>query len=199
MQLNFFDANNLANDVDQIQNISFAYYRVFCFLSTDSINTEQRSSIFETLRQQLTDSIILLVHYNTSDVSTFIDTNYYYSNEKSNQEPFIFNTHRSDYRQMNLFDQTFGEYERMQPFVMQRLMFAIQLERSSPTRYAEALVIWMHYYHLRLNNSFINATWFDYSDKDYPPIYITKHCTLQSWDYYKELSHTYQCRADGNP
>lgn len=194
LQLNFFDMNNnLADDVDQLQE-SCAYYRVFCFPSTNLPNAEQRSFVFSTLRP-FCDSNILLVDYNTKNVSTFIDSNYD-SNWKSSQEPIVIVSDETEIEHANLFDRTFGEYERMQSIAIQRALPPSQLEQTTYFPYVAAETIWMHYYHLRLRSSIINVTWFD--NRNYPFTVTDKQCLLQVPDHYKEFSHTYQCIENGN-
>lgn len=193
LQFNFFDMNNLANDVDQLQE-NCAYYRVFCFPSTNLPNAKQRSFVFTTLRS-FCDSKILLVDYNTKNVSTFIGSNYH-SNGKSSQEPIFVVSDETEIEQANLFDRTFGEYDRMQSIAIQRALTPSQLKHKTHFDYVTAETIWMHYYHLRLSNSIINMTWFD--NRNYPFTVTNKHCLLQVPDYYKEFSHTYQCIENGN-
>lgn len=192
LQLIFFDSNsnNFAGDVYQLYK-RHSYYRVFCFPSAELSNAKQRSSIFARLRLIL-DSKDLLVSYNTENVSVFIDSNYD-SVAVPRREQINFNRSEIESKQANLFDQTFGEYERLQSFVIQRVKLADESAHGIDTEYAKDEAIWMHYYHLRLNNSFINMTWISKNE-----FQTTERCVLQPSDYYKELSSQYQCFANGN-
>lgn len=183
--------HNLADEFSQLQR-SFEYYRVFSLPSTDSINGKQRSSILATLRGHLNDSRILLVYYNTENAFIFIDSKYNL-NEESTQEPIFVINNQTDFKQVNSFDRTFGEYERIQPFVIQRVHFSDEsMHGWKSDGYLGAEAIWMHYYYFRLNNSFINMTWIDFQKS-----VLTKgQCTLRAYDYFKEIFTEYQCRTN---
>lgn len=188
LQLSFFDTGH--SDIDQVQQ-GYAHYCALCLPSHDAINAKQRTSIFTALRQ-FSDTKVILVNYNTVNVSVFIDSKY------SNEQPIFFNDNETNFEEFDLFDRTFGEYERTRSIAIQRVDFIDKSAHGMDIDYEYMTeVIWLHYYHLHLNNSFINMTWID--DEESPPFLTNQQCTLQSPDYYKELAYKYHCAANGNP
>lgn len=127
----------------------------------------------------------------------------FYSNDQFDCEEIssIFQVLTSQSDEMNSqillvqYDERFGDLERMQPIAVQRTDPALAFEHGLKTDYVLTLeIVWMHHYHLQLNNSFINMTWVDDEDS----FTQTKHCVLQSSHHYKELFYEYHCTANGN-
>lgn len=108
--------------IDELEN-GFAYYRVFCFASIDAMDSNQQTSIFATLRD-LTNSKNLIVYYNAQNASIFIDP--IAVNFHSNPKLVYVVNRDANYRKVNLFDQTFGEFERTQSIAVTILSFAFE-------------------------------------------------------------------------
>lgn len=193
LQLNILSSNNLTGDIDELEN-GFAYYRVFCFASIDAMDSNQQTSIFATLRD-LTNSKNLIVYYNAQNASIFIDP--IAANFHSNPKLVYVVNRDANYRQVNLFDQTFGEFERTQSIAVRRIISSIKKLHGvefSPIFHPEVLRI--QYYHLHLKNAFIYMTWVDYLE--HPPFETNRYCLLQPSNYYKELTYKYQCTENQN-
>lgn len=116
LQMNFLDSNNLEDDVFQLEN-DRAYYRVYCFASIDAIDSKQQTSTFTTIRN-LTNAKSLVVYFNTMHASIFIDSAI--ANRESNPQLVYVANLDTNYRRSNVFDRTFGEFERTQTIAVPR-------------------------------------------------------------------------------
>lgn len=194
LHLHFLDPNNLTDEMDQLEN-QIRYYRVFIFLSIDPIDSEQQTSTFSMLRD-LTDSKDLIVCYNARNVSIFIDS--IDANEESSLKLVYVVNRDTNYGQIDLFDRTFGEFERTQSIVIQRISHSDKsLHGVDFYTHFNPKVFWMHFYYMHLNNTSINMTWIDNTESS--PFETKRHCALQPADYYKEVASKYQCTQNQNP
>lgn len=186
LQLNFIDPTNFIDDINQLSRMDHAYYCIFCFPSSDLTETKQRIS---TIRGQmeLKGSKALFASYNSRDVSISMHMS----------QPILVIDNKTNFSRINLYDQTFGEYERRQSFAIQRVEDVDINDFKSGTDMIydfrfDTEVLWMHFYHLQLNSSFMSMT-LRVDDKS-THLRVYRHCTIQPPKYYKELTYNYQCR-----
>lgn len=178
LQLNFFDPIHLTEDIDQLKK-GYAHYCIFSFSSVNMNDTKQQDSIFKTLRG-LPDSKTLIVQYNTKNVSVFI------RNKRLTQQHIFLVNHKTNFKHVNLYERTFGEFERMQSLAIHRVKFSQKSILDTSWEHGDIETFCTHYYHLQLNNSYINMTWFDRTNA---------YCILEAPNYYKELSTNYKFKA----
>lgn len=185
LQLCFFDRSESTNDILQLQ--SKAYYRIFSFHSNDSFGRGRQTAL-KALRH-FSDSKTLIVLYNSKNVSVF--TKFH------QQTPIFVVKNEINLNDVDSFDRTLGEIERMQSIAIQRIKFCDTSVHGIDFDWGSTVeIIWMHYYHFQLNGSFINMTWYDLDES--PNIETYRYCTLQSSNYYKEVLFKYECSANGN-
>lgn len=194
----FLDPKTLVKDGKQLKK-GFALYRIFAFSSADVIQSEMQVSIAKRLRH-FSDSNTLILNYDAENVSVFDD--YYGLSGVSRQtaKPIFVVNKNINFKRVNLFDRTFGEYERIQSIAVESYYWAKSfkaLQRSVDTKYK----IFPHgrlanYFNLFLNKSYMNFIW--YQSVDNTTEYITTDLMLipDQRKYYKELSQTYQLISD---
>lgn len=184
LQLCFFDQRKLTEDISQLKPKSTALHWIFGFHSNDTANMGKQTTTFDILRQ-LPDSKILVVGYNSKNVTIFVDNGL---NKKLNRQPIFVVNNKTNFNDINLFDRTFGEYERKQSISIEQMEYKDIWPGIDTTAFF-VQKLWMNYYHLQLNNSLLHMIDMDTLNEQY--------CTLQSSNYYKELSTEYKCNANG--
>lgn len=121
LQFMFFEPKTLARDGKQLKN-GFALYRIFAFSSTNVIRTKMQVSIAKILHE-FSNSNNLILNYNAKNVSVYID--YGLNDGVSRQKPkpiFIVNKN-TNFKRVNLYDQTFGKYERIKSIAVKQFDF----------------------------------------------------------------------------
>lgn len=194
LQLCFFRQNDLEEDILKLKLKDSPYYQVFAFHSNDSFGREWQIIALKKLHQSFaTESFI--VNYDASNVSVVID-----SNENSSQQMIFSAWNDTDFKHVNLFDRTFGELVRIQPkrIAVQRLKKCDISRHGVDFDWDSAVeVLWMNFYHLQFNNSFIDMTWRDINKT--PLVNTNQHCVLQpKYYYYKEIFNKFECTEIGN-
>lgn len=186
LQIIFFDFENLATEIERSGD-KLQLYRIFVFQSIGILASMDQKLLFET-KKRIYDTRTLVSHYNDSSVSIYIENN---SNDQSNgnvklkQEPiFIFNQETS-VDGMNLFDKTFGEYERMESIDIFRInSYTSPDELKSYPHLYDAFI---NYCHFNLKRSHVNIIW--YRVFNIPPSKIFHRTKVESQRaYYKEWS-----------
>lgn len=194
LQLFFIDSENLAHEIELLDD-NFVLYRIFVFSSTDEIRKIDQKLLFET-RNRIYDTRTLILHYNESSVSVNIENSL---NEQSNegvnlgQKAIFILNQETNHENVNLFDRTFGEYERMESIKLYRLNYYVWRDKLEPTSYL--LDFFINYCHLHLNRSYINIIWKNKFNWSIPLIY---HRTVieNQQPYYKESSRDYKFIED---
>lgn len=183
LQLIFLNPDNFTDDIDALEALS-VHYRVFCFATIDVNDPKLLTSTFVTIGD-LVESKNLIVYHNAENVSVAMN------GESIPKLVYVVND-ETNFQQTNLFDRTFGEYERSQSIELRRFRYSPKslhgVDFSTHT-YPEAL--WMHFYQMHLNNAYIYITWVD--DLRHPALATNLYCVLEPSNYYKELTAKYQC------
>lgn len=195
LQLFFFDAENLAHEIELVGD-KFGLYRIFLFSSLDVIRRINRTLLFGT-RNRAYDIRTLIGHYNESRVSVYIEENFNESSDRSGdleENTILMVNHEMNLEHLNLFDRTFGEYERMETIELYRLDYYTARDAFKPNWFLLDPLI--NFYHFQLNRSFIGIIWQDLKNPSTPPIH---HRTLiaNRPKYYKESSHDYKLVDNG--
>lgn len=184
------------DEIERFGGENFALYRIFFFTSDIEIPTTMNQNIcFEMQKHRLgTRTLILL--YNESSAEVFIEHN---SSERSNvnvdfePEAILILNHGTNLQNMNLFDQTFGAYERMESIDIYRHDIYVYGQKLRPSFYLHDIFI--NYCHYHLNRSFINTIWSNRQGNSVPLIY--RRTVLESnRNYYKEGTLDYKLIED---
>lgn len=164
-------------------------YRIFIFSSIDAINTMDKTPLFQTPL----DSRTLVLHFNETSVSVFIsESNGCISPEL---QPIFTVNHDTNFNNVNLFDRTFGEYERMESIEIHRMgsfQRSNELSLVSVGTYLDDY--FRNYYHLQLNRSFINMTWDHEFNTSIPS--ISHLLILNKRAFFKEATIDYEIIKD---
>lgn len=189
LQLFFLDPNSLIHDMDLIGD-QFKLYRIFIFSSFDMIRKMNLSLFFET-RNPAYDTRTLIVHYNESSVSVYIENSL---NEPLNGAIFTL-THEVNLEKVNIFDRTFGAYEQMESIEFHRWDYYTSSDSLKPNFYLFDQAI--NYYHLHLNQSYVCTIWHNIYNSTIPLIY---HRTViqNPQKYYMESSFDYKIIENDN-
>lgn len=182
LQLCFFDPSQLSKDINELQSKGDAYYRVFAFDSVAMADKTKGALALKALRQ-LPHSNDLIVHYKPKNVSVYPN-----NGMSTEQNPILIVDEKTNFAGINLFDHTFGEFERSHAIALNLLLFVDSNGVETAIRFRVDVLI-LHYYHQQLNNSYINMTWVDLRKN----IVTNKICAPQPRNYYKELSSEYKC------
>lgn len=189
LQIIFLDFENLATEIEQFSD-KFQLYRIFVFTSPEIIASMDQKLPFET-KKQIHDARTLVLHYNSSSVSLYIEHNsndQWNGNVKLKQNPiFIFNR-ETNVDGINLFDQTFGEYERMESIDIFRCNPYISPDKLNPVRFLYDPFI--NYCHYNLKRSHINIIWY-FVDNVLPSMIFHRTKIDNHQAYYKEWSREY--------
>lgn len=179
LQLMFLDPKTLTEDTEQVKKF-FALYRSFAFSATDFIEPKTRTSIAKRL-QKFSESNNLVLNFGAGNVSIYIDF------DAQHPKPIFTMNKETNSLHCNLFDHTFGQYERMlsisvKNFDSDYTFDGIQ-ERANyylnfdPTYYIS------NYYNLFFNKTYINFTWLR-------PVNVDLKLISDQPQYYKELPRT---------
>lgn len=198
LQVIFLNSQSISNDIDKIGNRS-ALYRVFAFPSNDTIDVRRETSVIETIHK-LCCSDSLVLHYYTESVSIYIDdglNEQVRSNENmcSKSNPILIVNQETNFTQLNLFDRTFGEYERRQTIAINIGAF-YRDKISVPKIIVSVAGALTNHYHLHLNSSYINMTFINHYDYNGPR--TNRKFTLNPRESYKELSTDFKPIEEGN-
>lgn len=189
LQMIFLNPANLADEIEQFGSANFALYRIFLFSSTTTMN---QNILFEIHKRGI-DTRTLITLYNESSVIVFIE-NSSQSNGNVNEQGTIFIlNHKTNLENLNLYDKTFGVYERMESIDIYRIDFYDSPHKFRPSFYLYDAFI--NYCHFHLNGSFINTIWHNRYQPLFPPIY---HRTVieNHRNYYLEASQDYKLIED---
>lgn len=194
LQLLFVDPENLAHDIELLGD-KLALYRIFIFSSIFMIKTMDQNLLFET-QNRIFDIRTLILHYNESNVSVFIEncpSEQSNKNMKSRQAAIFILNQETIQNGVNLFDETFGEYERMESIDLYRINAYTSPDKLEPIFYLYDAFI--NYCHFNLKRSYINTIW----KHLYNSYSFIHHRTVieNPRTYYKEASLNYKLIENG--
>lgn len=188
LQVIFITSKTLSHtNRDKIISKWFAFYRIFAFPSNDMIDGEHEISVIETTHQLFGPNSMVL-DYNAESLTVHIDNGHSIQNMCSKSHPILIVNQETDFKQLNLFDRTFGEYERKQTIAINVVAAYVTNADSIPKINSMAGALSKHY-HLRLSPSFINVTLLNIHDINGPR--ENKKVKLNPNKLYKELSDNY--------
>lgn len=194
LQLIFLDPKTFKKDTRQIEEL-FALYRIFVFSATDVAETKTQASIAKRLHK-LSESNNLILTFDAKNVSIYIDL------ESKHPKPIFTMNKDSNFNLRNLFDQTFGQHERMLSIVVknydsdesfERIEETIQLHLNDNPIYYIA-----NYFNLSFNKTYIHFTWLRPSGSQL--IFVEFKLIPNQPKYYKELARTCKLiQSDNDP
>lgn len=186
LQLMFLDPKTFSKDTGQLKEF-FTLYRIFAFPTTDIIDAKTRSSIPIGLRR-FSGSNNLILKFDEKNVFVFNDFDDQYS------KPVFTVNNSTDFSRHNIFDETFGQYERMLSISI-KTFDSDESFRSIQRRISYDLNCQPNYYISNYFNLFLNKTYVDFiwlrlrNDE-----MVSKNFTLipDHPKYYKEVSRTFK-------
>ena len=189
LQLLFFDPKTLSKDGKQLKK-GLAFYRIFAFSTTDVIQTKTQVSIAKRLRK-FSDSNMLILNYDAKNVSVYIDYGLSGVSRQKSKPIFIINKN-TNFKRVNLFDHTFGKYERMQSVAIKSYGIGNSVDdfkkRAEKYINLDTSLYDSNYLNLFLNKSYIYLEWWrDTGLTRMNFMRIPNHPK-----YYKEISNTSQ-------
>lgn len=186
LQLMFLDAKKFTKDTRELKYF-FALYRIFAFLGTDVVETKTRTSIARRL-YRFTGSNNLNLIFDSRNVFVFNDF------AAQHTKPMFTVNEGTNFTRYNLFDQTFGHYERMLSISIkivdaQLSLYGIRLRIQGRLDYDSIYCI-SNYFNLFLNKTCIDFIWLRVINGRI----VSKDLTLilDHPKYYKEFSCTFK-------
>ena len=193
LQIIFLDPEHLADEIEQFGGENFALYRIFVFSSIDIINRIDQNLLFKT-KNRILDIRTLILHYDESSVSVYIESEQSNENVIVIQEPIFILNEETDIGIVNIFEKTFGVYERMESIDIYRLdYYYISPNNLRPSLYLEDIFI--NYNHFQLKRSFINIMWLNKFNLAQSKIYH-RNVIENPPKYYKEKTLNYKLIED---
>lgn len=194
LQLMFLDPKTFTTDTRQL-NKFFALYRIFAFSATDVIETKTKTitSITESLRK-FSGSNNLVLDFDAKNVSIYMDVV-----DAQHPKPIMtMNVSFTNFNRRNLFDQTFGHYERMLSISVKHIdyhvtFYGIQKRVYYRLNYESTYYI-SNYFNIFFNKTYVNFTWLRVLNNQF--ISNDFKLILDHLKYYKELTH--KCRLISN-
>lgn len=198
LQLIFFDPEHLTAEFKQFEK-SFDFYRIFIFPSNDEIETKEHISVLKQLNGL--NSATLVLQCSSADGSIFVDwiskTVGGISEERMDVDPkaIAVRNQKADDDQENLFDRTFGKYERMQSTIIRVGGFIHRREKLSDFSMIPRTTFFANYYLSALNAPYIKVSYMNAVNPLAPP---TDEIVLpKKRKYHEELSDEY-VKLEGN-
>ena len=152
------------------------------------------TSVFRT-RQPKYDTRTVIVQYSAKNVSVFFENR---SNKQVKrrvvlkQDPILVLNQQTQINNLNLFNKTFREYERMESITINQLLYYTSIVDDKPKLFDYKMPedYILNYYHLQLNQSYFNISYI-YALK---PEHFERNTimTLDQKSYYKEFGADYK-------